>query len=95
MVSGGGCSGYQYGMGLEAQAAADDAIVALDGLQIFVDPDSAPLLQGVVIDYVEDISGVGFRFENPNAKATCGCGSSFSTGDEAGAAQGSACGHRG
>lgn len=95
MVSGGGCSGYQYGMGLEAQAAADDAIVALDGLKIFVDPDSAPLLQGVVIDYVEDISGVGFRFENPNAKATCGCGSSFSAGDEAAAAQGSACGHRG
>ncbi|MHB8921073.1 MAG: HesB/IscA family protein [Halothiobacillus sp.] len=95
MVSGGGCSGFQYGMGLESQSRDEDTIVALDGIQVFIDPNSVSMLSGVVIDYVEDITGVGFRFENPNATSTCGCGSSFSAGDEAPTADKSSCSHRG
>ncbi|MEW5791719.1 MAG: HesB/IscA family protein [Pseudomonadota bacterium] len=91
MVSGGGCSGYQYGMGLEAAPSAEDEVIVLEGLRVYVDPASAPLLQGVTIDYVEDISGVGFRFHNPKAVATCGCGSSFSVGDVPEGAQPSTC----
>lgn len=93
-VTGGGCSGYQYGMGLEAEATADDTVVAFEGVSVYIDNASATLLQGVVIDYVDELSGSGFRFENPNAKGTCGCGSSFTTGDEASAATSSSCGHR-
>jgi iron-sulfur cluster assembly protein len=95
MVSGGGCSGFQYGMGLEAQSQSDDTVISLEGLQVFVDQSSAPLLTGVVIDYVEDITGVGFRFENPNASATCGCGSSFTVKGDSPAPDKSSCGHRG
>lgn len=95
MVSGGGCSGFQYGMGLESQAQADDTVISLEGLQVYVDENSAPLLTGVVIDYVEDITGVGFRFQNPNATATCGCGSSFTAGDGSPTPDKSTCGHRG
>lgn len=95
LVSSGGCSGFQYGMSLESQPETDDTILSLEGLQVFVDQMSAPLLTGVLIDYVEDISGVGFRFENPNATATCGCGSSFTAGDDAPAPDKATCGHRG
>ena len=95
MVSSGGCSGFQYGMGLESQSHADDTIVSLEGLQVYVDQNSAPLLTGVIIDYVEDITGVGFRFENPNATGTCGCGSSFTAGDDAPVPDKATCGHRG
>ncbi|MHB8322556.1 MAG: HesB/IscA family protein [Acidithiobacillus sp.] len=90
-VTGGGCSGYQYGMGLEAEAGAEDTVVAIEGVPVYVDNASATLLSGVVID---ELSGSGFRFENPNATGTCGCGSSFTTGDEASASSASSCGHR-
>lgn len=76
-VTGGGCSGFQYGMTLEASAAEDDTVVDCGGLSVFVDPFSAPLLQGVTVDFVDSIEGSGFKFENPNAKASCGCGNSF------------------
>jgi len=93
-VTGGGCSGYQYGMGLEAEAGVEDTVVAIEGVPVYVDNASATLLSGVVIDYVDELSGSGFRFENPNATGTCGCGSSFTTGDEASASSASSCGHR-
>ncbi|MDD5374527.1 iron-sulfur cluster assembly accessory protein [Acidithiobacillus sp.] len=93
-VTGGGCSGYQYGMGLEAGAGAEDTVVAIEGVAVYVDNASAALLNGVIIDYVDELSGSGFRFENPNATGTCGCGSSFTTGDEASASSASSCGHR-
>lgn len=77
-VQGGGCSGLQYGMKLEAEKAEDDVLVEMDGVTILVDPFSAPLLDGVTVDFVDSLSGSGFKFENPNASAGCACGQSFS-----------------
>lgn len=77
-VQGGGCSGLQYGMKLEAEKADDDTIVEMEGVTILVDPFSAPLLEGVTVDFVDSLSGSGFKFENPNATAGCACGQSFS-----------------
>ena len=77
-VVGGGCSGYQYGLDFEKEARADDLTLNFGGLNVFVDPISASFLKGTSIDYVSGLQGTGFKFENPNAKRTCGCGSSFS-----------------
>jgi iron-sulfur cluster assembly accessory protein len=77
-VTGGGCSGMQYGMSLEEQARSDDVIVEIDGIKVFVDPLSAPMLAGVTVDFQDGMDGSGFRFTNPNASASCGCGKSFS-----------------
>ena len=78
VVSGGGCSGFEYGMKLEAAPGEDDTVVESNGIQLFLDPSSGALLSGVTVDFVDSLSGSGFRFENPNAKASCGCGKSFS-----------------
>ncbi len=77
-VRGGGCSGYQYGMSLESKISDDDTVIDKDGVKVVIDPQSAPLLQGAEIDYTENIQGSGFAVKNPQAKTTCGCGSSFS-----------------
>ncbi|TNE76741.1 MAG: iron-sulfur cluster assembly accessory protein [Gammaproteobacteria bacterium] len=77
-VEGGGCSGFQYGMKLEQAVEEGDEVVDFPGLKVLVDPDSAPLLQGVTVDFVEGLEGSGFKFENPNAGNSCGCGKSFS-----------------
>lgn len=77
-VNGGGCSGFQYGLRLESDAQAEDTVVEHDGIKVFIDPASAPFLDGVTVDFVDSIDGAGFKFENPNAKASCGCGNSFS-----------------
>lgn len=77
-VSGGGCSGFQYGLSLEEQVAAEDTVVEFGEIKVFVDPASAPMLEGVKVDFVDSVEGAGFKFENPNAKASCGCGNSFS-----------------
>lgn len=77
-VRGGGCSGYQYGMSLESKIADEDTVIDKDGVKVVIDPQSAPLLQGAEVDYVENIQGSGFSVKNPQAKTTCGCGSSFS-----------------
>ncbi len=77
-VTGGGCSGLQYGLALEQTAKSDDTIVEVNNLKIFVDPSSAPLLKGVTVDFLDSMEGSGFKFENPNASASCGCGNSFS-----------------
>lgn len=77
-ISGGGCSGFQYGMRLEEAKAEDDVEVALGGVMLLIDPFSAPLLDGVTVDFVDSLNGSGFKFENPNATSNCGCGSSFS-----------------
>ena len=76
-VVGGGCSGFQYSMAFENSAGVMDKTYDVDGLKIFVDATSAMYLTGVGIDYVETLEGAGFKFENPNVKTTCGCGSSF------------------
>jgi len=77
-VSGGGCSGYQYSLGFDDQQRADDIVLEMAGVRVFVDRDSAAFLNGVTIDYVNALHGAGFKFVNPNASRTCGCGSSFS-----------------
>jgi iron-sulfur cluster assembly protein len=77
-ISGGGCSGFQYGMSLEEKAAEDDVVVELGSIKLLVDPFSAPLLSGVTVDFVESLQGSGFKFVNPNASSSCACGSSFS-----------------
>lgn len=77
-VVGGGCSGYQYGLDFEKEPRMDDLTITCGELSVFVDPVSAGFLKGTTIDYVSGLNGTGFKFNNPNAKRTCGCGSSFS-----------------
>jgi iron-sulfur cluster assembly accessory protein len=77
-VMGGGCSGFQYSMDFEREPKADDIVFEQDGVKLFLDPMSSMYLQGVTVDYVVGLQGAGFKFDNPNAKTTCGCGSSFS-----------------
>jgi len=76
-VVGGGCSGFSYSMSFENGAGMMDKVLDMDGLKIFVDATSMMYLQGVTVDYVETLEGAGFKFDNPNVKSTCGCGSSF------------------
>ena len=77
-VRGGGCHGYQYGMAFETKVAEDDTVIEKGGVQVIMDSQSAPLLQGCEVDYVDSLQGSGFAIKNPQAKTTCGCGSSFS-----------------
>ena len=83
-VTKGGCSGYSYGMSLAPQAEAGDWVGEFGGVKVMVDPQSAPVLDGVQIDYVESLQGSGFSIHNPNAVRSCGCGSSFETSESAG-----------
>src|SRR6266568_3772890 len=77
-VVGGGCSGFQYHMAFENQTSDADQIFEFDGLKVAVDQMSSMYLDGIEIDYIETLEGAGFKFNNPNVKSTCGCGSSFS-----------------
>jgi iron-sulfur cluster assembly accessory protein len=86
-ISGGGCSGYQYGMALEGNKREEDLSFEQDGVEVVVDEVSINYLRGATIDYVDDLMGSGFKIENPNAVSTCGCGSSFRTKDEADASE--------
>lgn len=82
-VAGGGCSGLQYGMALDDAAPdGDDNVLEDRGVEIYVDPMSLRYMTGSVVDYVDDALGGGFKIENPNATKSCGCGSSFSAGEE-------------
>lgn len=76
-VSGGGCSGFQYGFSFEEAAEEDDTLVEKSGVHLVVDPMSLQYLVGAEIDYQDDIEGAQFVIRNPNATTTCGCGSSF------------------
>jgi len=76
-VVGGGCSGFQYQMTLDKEPREDDKIMDMEGLKVFVDPQSLVYLNGTKVDYVDGLNGSGFKFDNPNAKASCGCGDSF------------------
>ncbi|HEV2131616.1 MAG TPA: iron-sulfur cluster insertion protein ErpA [Longimicrobiaceae bacterium] len=73
----GGCSGFQYGLNIEDEAAEDDIVLESSGLRLFIDPFSLQYLQGTEIDYVTTFQGSGFTFNNPNSTGGCGCGSSF------------------
>ncbi|MCF6138528.1 iron-sulfur cluster insertion protein ErpA [Alkalihalobacillus berkeleyi] len=83
-VQGGGCSGLSYGMGFDSEKKDNDTSFDQHGIGVIVDPDSAKILQGVTIDYKQNMMGGGFTIDNPNAIASCGCGSSFKTATNAG-----------
>lgn len=76
-VVGGGCSGFQYQLALDDAASDGDQVVEQNGIKLFVDPRSALYLDGTEIDFVDDLMGSGFKFNNPNATGSCGCGESF------------------
>jgi iron-sulfur cluster insertion protein len=76
-VTGGGCHGFQYGMAIEDQPGDEDQTIEHQGVKLFVDPQSAPLLAGAEVDFVDGLEGSGFAIKNPQAKSTCGCGHSF------------------
>ena len=92
-IEGGGCSGFQYGLGFDRGAQEGDVELECEGVTVVVDPFSAPYLRGSTVDYLETIQESGFKIDNPNAVASCGCGHSFQVADEdPGAAGGPACG---
>lgn len=76
-IQGGGCSGFQYGFSFDEQAAEDDLAIETDGVTLVVDPISLQYLAGAEVDYSESLQGAQFVIRNPNARTTCGCGSSF------------------
>lgn len=89
-VSGGGCSGMQYGMAFQEEPSEHDTIVDVEeGVRLYIDPTSLMYLEGCTIDFVDSLVGGGFRIDNPNAVSSCGCGKSFKSNDDAGAAEGS------
>jgi len=76
-VVNGGCSGMSYTLGLDDQPSDADNVFDMGAVKIFVDPESLPYLEGMVVDFADGLHGAGFRFTNPNAERTCGCGTSF------------------
>ena len=91
-VSGGGCSGMQYGMAFEAGAQDQDSVIEVDGVRLLVDSTSMIYLEGATIDFVDSLMGGGFRIDNPNAMSSCGCGQSFRSKDGSGAESEAGCG---
>src|SRR6187401_68496 len=90
-IQGGGCSGFQYGLGFNTAPAEGDQILDFDGVRVVVDPFSAPYLRGATIDFLNGLQESGFKIDNPNAASSCGCGHSFQVEDgEEPAANGSA-----
>ncbi|WP_102345017.1 HesB/IscA family protein [Bacillus sp. Marseille-P3661] len=83
-VKGGGCSGLSYGMGFEVEKSDNDIELELHGLKVIVNKEDTPILEGLTIDYKQNMMGGGFTIDNPNAIASCGCGSSFKTATNAG-----------
>ena len=81
-VQGGGCSGFQYGLGFDRGAQEGDHAFECEGVKVVVDPFSAPYLRGSTVDYLETIQESGFKLDNPNAVSSCGCGHSFQVADE-------------
>ena len=84
-VSGGGCSGFQYGMSLEDEVMEGDQETQVNGVKVIVDPRSAMYIEGAQVDFVETMMGGGFKIDNPNAASSCGCGHSFQVEEAAGA----------
>ena len=96
-IQGGGCSGFQYGLGFDRGAVEGDLEFEMHGVQVVVDPFSAPYLQGAEVDYVDTIQSSGFAINNPNAVSSCGCGHSFQVEEgeapDGAAGCGSGCSH--
>ena len=82
-IQGGGCSGFQYGLGFDTGAAEGDETLELHGVTVVVDPFSAPYLRGATIDFLNGLAESGFKIDNPNASASCGCGHSFTVEEDA------------
>lgn len=91
-VVSGGCSGYSYGMAIARNREEDDIAIDVSGITILIDSESAPLMDGAEVDYVEDLMKSGFTIFNPNAVKSCACGSSFQTADGSGQAKACGCG---
>jgi iron-sulfur cluster assembly protein len=89
-IQGGGCSGFQYGLGFDTAAVEGDLVADMHGVTVVVDPYSAPYLQGATVDYIDSIQESGFKIDNPHAVSSCGCGHSFQVEDEGGEAEGHA-----
>ncbi len=77
-VAGGGCSGFRYDFEIVTGPGADDLVIEKDGARVAIDPISVPYMAGSEIDFVDDLMGASFKIHNPNATASCGCGTSFS-----------------
>jgi iron-sulfur cluster assembly accessory protein len=77
-VNGGGCSGFQYDFALDAKREDDDQVFEVEGAKVFVDPTSLNFMAGSTLDFIDDLMGQSFRIQNPQAKSSCGCGTSFS-----------------
>ena len=97
-IEGGGCSGFQYGLGFDRGAQEGDHEFECDGVSVVVDPFSAPYLMGARVDYLETIQEAGFKIDNPNAVSSCGCGHSFQVAEgdvpeDAAALRPSGCAH--
>lgn len=90
-VAGGGCSGLQYGMALDDSMLEDDTLVDYEGIRVLIDGESLGFISGAEIDYVDSLMGAGFQVNNPNAVSSCGCGHSFKTAEDGGAARSCAC----
>jgi iron-sulfur cluster assembly protein len=91
-IEGGGCSGFQYGLGFDHGAQEGDLQFEQEGVKVVVDPFSAPYLTGARVDYLETIQESGFKIDNPNAVSSCGCGHSFQVADDAEPSQVGGCG---
>jgi iron-sulfur cluster assembly protein len=98
-IQGGGCSGFQYGLGFDSGSVEGDVELEVEGVRVVVDPFSAPYLRGSTVDFLNTISESGFKIDNPNAVASCGCGHSFTVaegedpGDDVAAGCGPGCSH--
>ena len=90
-IKGGGCSGYQYGMALDNNFRPEDLVTDCHGVKVLVDEVSINYIRGATVDFVEDLMGSGFKVDNPNAVASCGCGSSFRTQDGEASGEGGGC----
>ena len=91
-IEGGGCSGFQYGLGFDRGAQEGDVEYEQEGVKVVVDPFSAPYLAGATVDYLETIQESGFKIDNPNAVSSCGCGHSFQVEDDTDPSQVGGCG---
>jgi iron-sulfur cluster assembly protein len=91
-ISGGGCSGYQYGLALDSNIRTEDVVTEVDGIKLIVDEVSIKYLQGATVDYVEGMTSSGFKIINPNAVSSCNCGQSFNSSEGESSAGCSGCG---
>jgi len=91
-IEGGGCSGFQYGLGFDRGAQEGDHELDCEGVKVVVDPFSAPYLQGSTVDFLETLQESGFKIDNPNATSSCGCGSSFQVADGEAPSDAAGCG---